>query len=125
MADELLALMLAGIPLLTAVKLPYLDAWRQFTGGMAVELPADDAARRPGGMPAAPHRRRPHEAARPAAGVRARTAAGRRCRLLAMPAQRVLRLGAPRPHPGACSRPVRWLRYCSPRWHPNACSVGR
>ncbi|WP_164136300.1 DUF2478 domain-containing protein [Stenotrophomonas maltophilia] len=44
MADELLALMLAGIPLLTAVKLPYLDAWRQFTGGMAVELPADDAA---------------------------------------------------------------------------------
>lgn len=44
MADELLALMLAGIPLLTAVKLPYLDAWRQFTGGMAIELPAEDAA---------------------------------------------------------------------------------
>lgn len=44
MADELLALMLAGTPLLTAVKLPYLDAWRQFTGGMAIELPADDAA---------------------------------------------------------------------------------
>ena len=44
MADELLALMLAGIPLLTAVKLPYLDAWREFTGGMAVELPATSEA---------------------------------------------------------------------------------
>ncbi|HDS1138335.1 TPA: DUF2478 domain-containing protein [Stenotrophomonas maltophilia] len=44
MVDELLALMLADIPLLTAVKLPYLDAWRQFTGGMAIELPAEDAA---------------------------------------------------------------------------------
>ncbi|HIE5098199.1 DUF2478 domain-containing protein [Stenotrophomonas maltophilia] len=44
MADELLALMLSGIPLLTAVKLPYLDAWRQFTGGIGIELPVDDAA---------------------------------------------------------------------------------
>lgn len=44
MADELLALMLAGIPLLTAVKLPYVDAWRQFTGGTAIELPAEEAA---------------------------------------------------------------------------------
>ncbi|WP_416057380.1 DUF2478 domain-containing protein [Stenotrophomonas maltophilia] len=44
MASELLALMMADIPLLTAVKLPYLDAWRAFTGGMAVELAADDAA---------------------------------------------------------------------------------
>ncbi|MGE8224475.1 MAG: DUF2478 domain-containing protein [Stenotrophomonas sp.] len=44
MADELLALMLAGIPLLTAVKLPYLDVWRDFTGGTAVELPATDHA---------------------------------------------------------------------------------
>lgn len=44
MADELLALMSAGIPLLTAVKLPYRDAWREFTGGLAAELPVDEAA---------------------------------------------------------------------------------
>ena len=41
MADELLALMMAGIPLLTAVKLPYLPAWREFTGGLSAELPAE------------------------------------------------------------------------------------
>lgn len=43
MTDELLALMMAGIPLLTAVKPAYLEAWREFTGGMAVELSADEA----------------------------------------------------------------------------------
>lgn len=44
MADEILALMMADIPLLTAVKSPYLDAWREFTGGLAVELATDDNA---------------------------------------------------------------------------------
>lgn len=39
MADELLALMLAGIPVVTAVNVRYLAAWREFTGGMAQELP--------------------------------------------------------------------------------------
>ena len=47
MADELLALMLAGIPLLTVVNARYLAAWRDFTGGQARELPPrDDALQR-------------------------------------------------------------------------------
>lgn len=44
LADELLALMAADIPLLTVVKSSYLDAWREFTGGLATELPADEIA---------------------------------------------------------------------------------
>lgn len=31
----------AGIPVLTAVRPPYLEAWAQFHGGLAVDLPAD------------------------------------------------------------------------------------
>lgn|GEM_PF-215133 len=30
-----------GIPVLTAVRPPYLDAWAQFHGGLAIDLPAD------------------------------------------------------------------------------------
>lgn len=40
MADEMLALMTAGTPLLTAVNQRYLASWREFTGGLASELPA-------------------------------------------------------------------------------------
>lgn len=35
-ASELLELMAAGIPLLTAVRAPYVDAWTRFTGGAAL-----------------------------------------------------------------------------------------
>jgi hypothetical protein len=31
----------AGIPVLTAVRSPYDEAWRQFHGGLAVDLPPD------------------------------------------------------------------------------------
>ena len=31
----------AGIPVLTAVRPPYREAWTEFHGGLAVELPAD------------------------------------------------------------------------------------
>ena len=31
----------AGIPILTAVRPPYLDAWAEFHGGLAVDLPTD------------------------------------------------------------------------------------
>ena len=31
----------AGVPILTAVRPPYLEAWAQFHGGLANELPAD------------------------------------------------------------------------------------
>lgn len=31
----------AGIPVLTAVRAPYRDAWAQFHGGLAVDLPTD------------------------------------------------------------------------------------
>ena len=31
----------AGIPVLTAVRPPYLEAWAQFHGGLAADLPAD------------------------------------------------------------------------------------
>ncbi len=44
MADELLALMLAGIPLLIVVNTRYLAEWRDFTGGQALELPPNAAA---------------------------------------------------------------------------------
>ncbi len=44
LVDELLALMLAGIPLLIVVNARYLDAWRDFTGGLAQELPPRDEA---------------------------------------------------------------------------------
>lgn len=42
-ATDMLALMMAGIPMITVVKPKHLDAWRNFTGGMATELPADEA----------------------------------------------------------------------------------
>lgn len=45
-AADMLALMSAGIPVLTAVKEKHLAAWRNFTGGMAEELPANEAALR-------------------------------------------------------------------------------
>ncbi|WP_397476028.1 DUF2478 domain-containing protein [Pusillimonas sp.] len=38
---EMLELMSRGTPVLTVVSPPYLDAWREFTGGMAIELPPD------------------------------------------------------------------------------------
>lgn len=38
---EMLELMSRGVPLLTVVSQPYLNAWREFTGGMAIELPPD------------------------------------------------------------------------------------
>ena len=38
---EMLELMSRGTPVLTVVSQPYLDAWREFTGGMATELPPD------------------------------------------------------------------------------------
>ena len=31
----------AGIPILTAVRPPYIEAWAEFHGGLAVDLPAD------------------------------------------------------------------------------------
>lgn len=40
LADEMLALMAAGIPFLTVVAEENLDAWRRFTGDAAVALPA-------------------------------------------------------------------------------------
>ncbi len=40
LADEMLALMGAGIPLLTAVNRRYLASWRAFSGGLGRELPA-------------------------------------------------------------------------------------
>lgn len=42
-ADEMLALMAAGIPLLTVVGSQYRDAWRAYSGGAPL-LPADAAA---------------------------------------------------------------------------------
>ena len=44
MADEMLALMSRGMPVLTVVPQKHLDDWRHFTGGLASELPADAAA---------------------------------------------------------------------------------
>uniref|UniRef100_UPI003340D058 DUF2478 domain-containing protein n=1 Tax=Castellaniella defragrans TaxID=75697 RepID=UPI003340D058 len=41
---EMLELMSRGRALLTIVSESYLDAWREFTGGMAVELPPDVGA---------------------------------------------------------------------------------
>ncbi|WP_017525924.1 DUF2478 domain-containing protein [Pusillimonas noertemannii] len=38
---EMLELMTRGYPVLTVVSPPYLDAWREFTGGLAIELPPD------------------------------------------------------------------------------------
>ena len=38
-ADEMLALMANGIPLLTVVADKYLDDWLRFTGNAATELP--------------------------------------------------------------------------------------
>ncbi len=34
----------AGVPVLTAVRAPYDENWREFHGGLAVGLPADDKA---------------------------------------------------------------------------------
>ncbi|MFT0546714.1 DUF2478 domain-containing protein [Allopusillimonas ginsengisoli] len=45
-ADELLELMALGLPVLTVVDHKYLDAWREFTGGMATELEPDAGALR-------------------------------------------------------------------------------
>lgn len=44
LAAEMLAVMAEGIPFLTIVADDYLPAWRHFTGGMSIELPADRAA---------------------------------------------------------------------------------
>jgi hypothetical protein len=44
LAAEMLALMAEGIPFLTIVADDHLPAWRHFTGGMSVELPAERAA---------------------------------------------------------------------------------
>lgn len=44
LSTEMLALMAEGIPFLTIVADDYLPAWRNFTGGLAIELPAERAA---------------------------------------------------------------------------------
>jgi len=44
LAAEMLALMAEEIPFLTIVAEEYLPAWRHFTGGMSLELPAERAA---------------------------------------------------------------------------------
>lgn len=44
LAAEMLALMAEGIPFLTIVADDHLPAWRHFTGGAGVELPAGRAA---------------------------------------------------------------------------------
>jgi len=31
----------AGVPVLTAVRPPYIEAWSRFHGGLAVDLPSD------------------------------------------------------------------------------------
>ena len=41
LADEMLAIMAGGIPLLTTVEPQFLDGFRRFTGGMAAELSAN------------------------------------------------------------------------------------
>lgn len=41
LADEMMAIMAQGIPLITTVETPSLDIWREFTGGLADELPAN------------------------------------------------------------------------------------
>lgn len=43
-STEMLELISRGIPLLTVVSHSYLDAWREFTGGMAAELKPDPEA---------------------------------------------------------------------------------
>ncbi len=43
-ADEMLTIMSSGIPTLVVVRPQWLPAWRQFTGGLAAELPAETAA---------------------------------------------------------------------------------
>lgn len=43
-AAEMLDLMTLGIPVLTIVQTRHLDAWRDFTGGLAAELPAEPIA---------------------------------------------------------------------------------
>ncbi len=42
--DEMLDLMQRHIPLLTIVPPPHLEAWRDFTGGLAAELPPERSA---------------------------------------------------------------------------------
>ncbi len=44
LAAEMLAVMAEGIPFLTIVAAEYLPAWRHFTGGAGIELPAQRAA---------------------------------------------------------------------------------
>ena len=41
LAEEMMAIMAQGIPLITTVESPSLDIWRQITGGLADELPAN------------------------------------------------------------------------------------
>jgi hypothetical protein len=43
-AAEMLSLMSQGMPVITIVQEKWLPAWRHFTGGLAVELPPDEAA---------------------------------------------------------------------------------
>jgi len=43
-AAEMLALMEAGVPLLTITATKHLEAWRRFTGGSAAELPVEIGA---------------------------------------------------------------------------------
>lgn len=43
-AAEMLDLMILGIPVLTIVQDRHLMAWREFTGGLACELPAEGSA---------------------------------------------------------------------------------
>ncbi|NYT62630.1 DUF2478 domain-containing protein [Alcaligenaceae bacterium] len=43
-ASDMLALISAGIPLITVVEAKYLDAWNAFNGGLATALPPDEAA---------------------------------------------------------------------------------
>ncbi|RKT60951.1 uncharacterized protein DUF2478 [Azonexus fungiphilus] len=43
-APEMLEFMSQGVPVLAIVQPRHLDAWREFTGGLASELPAEAAA---------------------------------------------------------------------------------
>lgn len=43
-ADEMLEIMSLGIPIITVVATRFLEPWREFTGGLGHEIPADLAA---------------------------------------------------------------------------------
>ena len=62
LADEMMAIMAQGIPLITTVEMTSLEIWREFTGGLADELPANCGGLmrwwdgiRPRGLPRAFH----------------------------------------------------------------------